>query len=140
MLFLLSDFGLEIVDDVESADIVIVNTCAFITPSKEEALSNIFEMCTRKEKGRLEKVVVSGCLSQRHKNELCKQIPEVDAFLTASENLKICEIVEVLPILKLRKGAVMFVLIAPFLASKEDIKVLPWKKFWKKQNIWQKMV
>ncbi len=94
MLFKLSDAGFEIVDDPQSANIVIVNTCAFITPAKEEALSNIFDMCALKSRGVIEKVVVSGCLAQRHKDELIKQIPEVDAFLTASENDKICEIVE----------------------------------------------
>ncbi len=94
MLFALSDFGFEIVDDVHDANIVIVNTCAFITPSKEEAVANIFEMCLLKSKNKLEKVIVSGCLSQRHKSELMKEIPEVDAFLTAADNEKICEIVE----------------------------------------------
>jgi len=94
MLFKLKDYGFEIVDDVLDANIVIVNTCAFITPAKEEALSNIFEMCSLKKHNKLEKVIVSGCLSQRHKEELIKEIPEVDAFLTAQENDKICHIVE----------------------------------------------
>ncbi len=94
MLFKLQDYGLEIVEDPKSADIVIVNTCAFILPSREEALSNIFDMCVLKEKKIISKVIVSGCLSQRYKQELKKQIPEVDAFLTASENEQICQIIE----------------------------------------------
>jgi len=94
MLFRLSDYGFKIVDSPYDADVVLVNTCAFITPAKEEALSNIFEMCNLKSKNKLEKVVVSGCLSQRHKEELEKEIPEVDAFLTANENNQICQIVE----------------------------------------------
>ncbi len=94
MLFWLKDYGFEIVENVEGADIVIVNTCAFITPAKEEALANIFQMCLLKSKGVIEKVIVSGCLAQRHKNELIKEIPEVDAFLTASENENICQIIE----------------------------------------------
>lgn len=94
MLFWLKDYGFEIVENVEDADIVIVNTCAFITPAKEEALANIFQMCLLKSKGVIEKVIVSGCLAQRHKNELIKEIPEVDAFLTASENENICQIIE----------------------------------------------
>ena len=51
-------------------------------------------MCLLKSKGVIEKVIVSGCLVQRHKNELIKEIPEVDAFLTASENENICQIIE----------------------------------------------
>lgn len=94
MLFKLKDYGFEIVEDVKESDIVIVNTCAFITPAKEEALSNIFEMCSLKKRKRIEKVIVSGCLSQRHKEDLIKEIPEVDAFLTAQENDKICHIIE----------------------------------------------
>ncbi len=94
MLFALKDYGFEIVDDVNDANIVIVNTCAFITPAKKEALSNIFDMCVLKSKNKLEKLLVTGCLAQRHRKELQKQIPEVDAFLTAADNQRICEIIE----------------------------------------------
>lgn len=94
MLFRLKSYGFEIVETPNEANIAIVNTCAFISPAKEEALENIFEMCLLKNKGVLEKVVVSGCLSQRHKDELVKEIPEVDAFLTAKDNDNICEILE----------------------------------------------
>lgn len=94
MLFRLSDYGFEIVDDVNDANIVIVNTCAFISPAKKEALENIFDMCLLKNGGKLEKVLVSGCLAQRHREELKKQIPEVDHFLTAADNENICEIIE----------------------------------------------
>ena len=94
MLYRLADYGFEIVDEPLEANIVIVNTCAFITPAKEEALKNIFDMCLLKSKGKIEKVLVSGCLAQRHKTELVKEIPEVDCFLTAQDNEKICEIIE----------------------------------------------
>ena len=56
MLFRLKDYGFEIVDDINDAQIVIVNTCAFITPAKKEALENIFEVCLLKAKGKVEKV------------------------------------------------------------------------------------
>ncbi len=94
MLFRLQNHGLEIVEAPEQADVVLVNTCAFITPAKEEAIENIFNMCTLKSKGVVEKVIVSGCLSQRHKDELVKEIPEVDAFLSVKDNENICEILE----------------------------------------------
>ena len=94
MLFKLKDYGFQIVENVEDADIVIVNTCAFITPAKKEALENIFDVCLLKSNKKVEKVIVTGCLPQRHKKELEKQIKEVDAFLTLEENDKICEIIE----------------------------------------------
>jgi len=103
MLFRLKDYGFEIVGDPADAQIVIVNTCAFISPAKEEAIENIFEMCALKENKRLEKVIVSGCLPQRHKEELLKEIPEVDAFLTAQDNDKICQIIESLYEAKAKK-------------------------------------
>ncbi len=94
MLFRLKDYGFEIVEDCNEANIVIVNTCAFISPARKEALDNIFDMLLLKEKGRVEKVIVSGCLAQRYKDDLLKEVPEVDAFLSAKDNEKICEIVE----------------------------------------------
>ena len=94
MLFWMKDYGFEIVDDVTDANIVIINTCAFISPARKEALDNIFDMCLLKEKGGVEKVIVTGCLAQRYKEDLKKQIPEVDAFVTANENKDICQIIE----------------------------------------------
>lgn len=94
MLFRLKDYGFEIVDDINDAQIVIVNTCAFITPAKKEALENIFEVCLLKAKGKVEKVLVTGCLPERHKAQLEQEIKEVDVFLSLKENDKICEIIE----------------------------------------------
>ena len=94
MLFRLKSYGFEIVSEPQEADVVLINTCAFITPAKEEAIENIFEMCALKSKGSVEKVLVSGCLSQRHKDELENEIPEVDAFLSVKDNENICEIIE----------------------------------------------
>ena len=94
MLFKLKSYGFEIVEDIDEANIVLINTCAFIQPARKEALDNIFEMCLQKRGSKLEKVVVSGCLAQRYKNDLLKDIPEVDAFLTAKDNDNICEIIE----------------------------------------------
>lgn len=94
MLFKLSDYGFKIVDDINDANIVIVNTCAFITPAKKEALENIFDVCLLKAKGKVEKVIVTGCLPERHKTQLEKEIKEVDAFLNLKDNDRICEIIE----------------------------------------------
>ena len=94
MLFKLSDYGFKIVDDINDANIVIVNTCAFITPAKKESLENIFDVCLLKAKGKVEKVIVTGCLPERHKTQLEKEIKEVDAFLNLKDNDRICEIIE----------------------------------------------
>ncbi len=94
MLYKLKNYGFKIVDSVNDADIVIVNTCAFITPAKKEALENIFEVCLLKNNKKVEKVLVTGCLPQRYKKELEKEIKEVDAFLTLEDNDRICEIIE----------------------------------------------
>ncbi len=94
MLFRLSDGGYQIVEDVQDADIVVVNTCAFIEPARKEAIDNIFDMCLLKEKGKLEKVIVSGCLSQRYMKELQQEIKEVDAFLSLADNENVCEIID----------------------------------------------
>ena len=107
MLFRLSDYGFSIVPDVNDADIVIINTCAFIEPSRKEAIDNIFQILLLKEQGKVEKVIVSGCLPQRYMKELKEEIKEVDAFLTLEDDEKICDILENLynlPISKKKKN------------------------------------
>ena len=106
MLFRLSDYGFSIVPDVNDADIVIINTCAFIEPSRKEAIDNIFQILLLKEQGKVEKVIVSGCLPQRYMKELKEEIKEVDTFLTLEDDEKICDILENLynlPISKKKK-------------------------------------
>jgi ribosomal protein S12 methylthiotransferase len=71
----------EMTGDVDGADIVVVNTCGFIDAAKEESINTILEMIELKNQGLIEKVVVTGCLSQRYSTELEKELPEVDAFL-----------------------------------------------------------
>ena len=75
------DGEFDMTEDVGDADIAVVNTCGFIEDSKKESIDEILEMTQRKEAGDLEKVVVTGCLSQRYSEELEKEIPEVDTFL-----------------------------------------------------------
>jgi ribosomal protein S12 methylthiotransferase len=70
----------QIVEKLEKADLVVVNTCGFIDSAKQESIEKIFEMVELKEKGKVESVYVMGCLSERYKNELEKEIPEVDKF------------------------------------------------------------
>ena len=70
----------KIVEKPEKAEIVIINTCGFIESAKQESIDKIFEAISLKEKGKVESVYVMGCLSERYKNELEKEIPEVDKF------------------------------------------------------------
>lgn len=81
MLGQLSDKGYEFTDDEEEADIVIVNTCCFIGDAKEESINTLLEMAKLKEEGKIKALLATGCLAQRYKEEIQKEIPEVDAIL-----------------------------------------------------------
>ena len=94
MLGRLKDYGFSVVSEVYDADIVIVNTCAFIQPAQEEAIENILEMIALKERGVIEKIIVSGCLPERHFDDLPNNFPEVDLFLRVRENDLICQKIE----------------------------------------------
>lgn len=94
MLGRLQAYGFAISSEVTDAEIVIINTCAFIEPAKQEAISTIFEMVDLKNKGVIEKIIVSGCLPQRYLNDIQDQIPEVDKFMLLRENDDICQVIE----------------------------------------------
>ncbi|CUS78471.1 SSU ribosomal protein S12P methylthiotransferase [Candidatus Kryptobacter tengchongensis] len=70
----------QIVEKPEKAQILIINTCGFINSAKQESIDKIFEAIELKEKGKLDKIYVMGCLSERYKDELENEIPEVDKF------------------------------------------------------------
>ncbi|MDP4119267.1 MAG: 30S ribosomal protein S12 methylthiotransferase RimO [Bacillota bacterium] len=71
----------EIVNDPMQADIIIVNTCGFIESAKQESIDTVLEMAQYKKRGRLKKLIVTGCLAQRYHEELLKEIPEADAVV-----------------------------------------------------------
>jgi ribosomal protein S12 methylthiotransferase len=73
--------GYPIVDDMDKADIALVNTCAFIEEAKRESVDAILDLIELKRKGGLKKIIVYGCLAQRYKEKLKKELPEVDAFV-----------------------------------------------------------
>ena len=91
---LVKEKQLELVEDLEEADVVIVNTCAFINDAKEESIQTILEMADYKKDGNLKKLVVCGCLSERYKDELIKEIPEIDAVVGTGDVDKIGEVVD----------------------------------------------
>ncbi len=81
MAALVQDAGYTVVDEPEGADLCVVNTCGFIDAAKEEAIGVILEMARLKEEGRLKKLLVTGCLSQRYRREIGEELPEVDGLL-----------------------------------------------------------
>ncbi len=93
MLAVLEDNGFEIVDNEENADIMIVNTCAFIDAAKQEAIDCILEHAEYKKDSPERLLVVTGCLSQRYKDEIIKEIPEVDIVIGTNEFDRIADII-----------------------------------------------
>ncbi len=85
MLGTLTKAGMEITHEPKEADVLIVNTCGFIAPAKEESIDAIFEMAEYKKTGRCRVLCVTGCLAQRYKDELLKEIPEIDCLLGVSQ-------------------------------------------------------
>ncbi len=81
--------GLDLVGEAEDADVVVINTCGFIGEAKKESIDAILEMAELRSTGRLKKLVVAGCLSQRYSVDLAKEIPEVDHFLGSSDMLQL---------------------------------------------------
>jgi len=85
MMGLLAAGGAEITPRAEDADIIVVNTCSFIDTAKQESVDTILEMAQHKMNGRAQKLIVVGCLVERYRNEIQKNIPEVDAVVGTGE-------------------------------------------------------
>jgi ribosomal protein S12 methylthiotransferase len=85
MLGMARDAGHEIITDPASADVLVVNTCAFIDSAKQESIDAILEMAQQKRDGQCSRLVVTGCLAERYRDELRKEIPEIDAVLGTGE-------------------------------------------------------
>ena len=81
MLKKLSDAGYTIVPDETKADIVVVNTCGFIESAKRESIENVLDVAWLKTNGRLKGIVVTGCLAERYREQVMREMPEVDAVL-----------------------------------------------------------
>lgn len=91
MLGLLNKAGHQLTNDETEADVVVVNTCAFISDAKEESINTVIEMGELKKTGKLKKLIVAGCLSQRYKDEIMKELPEIDVIIGATNYDKIVE-------------------------------------------------
>ncbi len=85
MMGLLAHAGAEITPRAADADVIVVNTCSFIDTAKQESVDAILEMARHKTEGRAQKLIVAGCLVERYRNEIQKNIPEVDAVVGTGE-------------------------------------------------------
>lgn len=81
MLASLQTHGYELTIEPETAEVIIVNTCAFLSEASEESINRILDLSDFKSKGNCEKLVATGCLTQRYQDSLAKQIPELDGLL-----------------------------------------------------------
>jgi ribosomal protein S12 methylthiotransferase len=85
MLGLAQKAGHQLTRDPESAEVLVVNTCAFIDKAKQESIDTILEMAEHKKTGACRKLIVTGCMAERYRAELQEQIPEIDAVLGTGE-------------------------------------------------------
>jgi ribosomal protein S12 methylthiotransferase len=85
MMGTLAQGGYEITNDASDADTVVVNTCGFIESAKQESIDAILEATRLKEEGKASRVIVAGCLVERYRDDLVKELPEVDAFIGTSQ-------------------------------------------------------
>lgn len=86
--------GYSIVSEAEDADTVVVNTCGFIEDSKKESVQRILDMAALKQKGKIKKIVVAGCLTQRYKTDLVEGLPEADLFIGSGEFQNVAKILK----------------------------------------------
>ena len=99
MTFLLQNYGLTYTNNLDEANIIIINTCAFINDAKKESIDTILETAQLKNKERgenLEKLIVCGCLAQRYYDEVKTSFDEVDAVVRLKNNEQIVNIVKTL--------------------------------------------
>src|SRR5271155_2542244 len=89
MMGMLAHAGAELTQQAEDADVIVVNTCSFIASAQQESVDTILEMAKHKTDGRARKLIVAGCLVERFRGEIQKNIPEVDAVVGTGELEKI---------------------------------------------------
>ncbi len=93
MLSLLSADGCETVSNPAEAEVIIINTCGFIDPAKQESINAILEMAQYKETGSCRRLIVTGCLAERYADQMLEEMPEVDAVLGTGDYDRIAEII-----------------------------------------------
>src|SRR6202140_1142188 len=93
MMGILAEHGYEITARADEADVLVVNTCSFIAPAQQESVDTILEMAEHKTYGRATRLVVTGCLVERYRDQIMEQIPAVDAVIGTGEIERIVEAV-----------------------------------------------
>ena len=94
MLSKLRAHGYELVTEFGDSDVAVVNTCGFIQSAKEEAIETILEIGKLKEEGRVKKLILTGCLTERYKEEAASEFPEADAVVGIGDNKDIVDILD----------------------------------------------
>src|SRR5919197_691019 len=94
MLGKLAQDGYALVPEADGADVVVVNTCGFIEPARQESLAVIREMLALKSQGRVGSVVVAGCLAERRKEDLLREVPDVDQVVGVFGREEITQVVD----------------------------------------------
>ncbi len=93
MLYTLKQAGFELVADPAMSDVAIINTCGFIEDAKQESIDEILELAELKKEGRIKAIIVCGCLAERYKKEILKELYEVDAVIGIGANGKIADVI-----------------------------------------------
>ncbi len=93
MLFSLKNEGFELVSDAALADVVIINTCGFISDAKQEAIDTTLEFLELKKEGRIKAVIMTGCLAERYKEQIMQEMPELDGVVGLGSNDRLVEII-----------------------------------------------
>lgn len=94
MLYKIQEAGYQLVSDAALSDIAIINTCGFIESAKQEAIDTILEFAVLKKEGRIKKIIITGCLAERYKEEVQKEIPEADAVIGIGCNENITDVID----------------------------------------------
>lgn len=94
MLYKIKEKGYQLVGDAALADIAIINTCGFIESAKQEAIETILEFAALKKEGRIKKIIITGCLAERYREEVLSEIPEADAVVGIGCNDNICDVID----------------------------------------------
>src|SRR5438093_6441573 len=94
MMGQLTSSGHQLTPHPSEADVIVVNTCSFIDPAKQESVDTILEMAEYKKTGKAQRLVVAGCLVERYRSDIQNNLPEVDAVLGTNELSKITALCE----------------------------------------------
>ena len=87
MLALLTKEGYELTDEPEQAEIIVVNTCAFIHDAKQESIETLLELAEYKKTGKCKVLIASGCLAERYQDTILEEMPEIDGVIGISPSL-----------------------------------------------------